>query len=61
ITESTLSSIECVASILITGMLSFESHSSTNEMLCGAKLPILFSFLFSLFTGKSRGGERREK
>ena len=30
-------------------------------MLCGAKLPILFSFLFSLFTGKSRGGERGEK
>ena len=31
------------------------------QMFCGAKLPFLFSFLFSLFTGKSRGGERREK
>ena len=36
-------------------------------MFCGAKLPFLFSFLSSLFTGKSRVGsgekseERREK
>jgi hypothetical protein len=36
-------------------------------MLCKAKLPILFSFLFSLFSGKSRARgrekseERREK
>ena len=32
-------------------------------MLCGAKLPILFSFLFSLFTGKvaAENGEKSEK
>ena len=29
---------------------------STKTVLCGAKLPILFTFLSSLFTGKSRGG-----
>ena len=30
-------------------------------MLCVAKLPFLFSFLSSLFTGKSRGRKRREE
>ena len=40
---------------------------SIKSMFCGAKLPFLFSFLSSLFTGKSRVGsgekseERREK
>jgi hypothetical protein len=31
------------------------------RMLCGAMHPILFSFLSYLFTGKSRGGERKEE
>ena len=42
-------------------ILKLYKKPSIKSMLCEAKLPILFSFLSSLFTGKSRGGERREK
>ena len=38
-----------------------KSPLSIRSMLCVAKLPTLFSFLFSLFTGKCRGRKRREE